>query len=74
MSWLTILLMIFRYGPTVWALVKEIIKLIEGLGDENEKQMAMAELSDITTAYMTTKDKRPLEALRERLRARRQGK
>ena len=31
MSWLEILLLIIKYGPALWALVKEIIDLIRGL-------------------------------------------
>jgi hypothetical protein len=73
MGWVSLLLMILQYGPTIFKLVKEIIDLIKknkGSGFQ-EQEAFTVELKRGLEEFKRTKDTRPLEELRERLRSRR---
>jgi hypothetical protein len=73
MGWVSLLLMILQYGPTIFKLVKEIIDLIKknkGSGFQ-EQEAFTVELKRGLEEFKRTRDTRPLEELRERLRQRR---
>lgn len=50
MSWVTILLLILKYGPVIWQLVKEIIDLIKKI------QLRMPQ-TEATAFQFTTKQR-----------------
>lgn len=70
MSWLTIVLLILKYGPVIWELVKEIIDLIKKI--KVHMPQTEAGLFEFSTKerldmaiqyYKLTKDKSRLEEL-----------
>lgn len=70
MSWFAILMMIIQYGPAIWRVVKEIIDLIKSM-KSHEQPALHDELKAAVDAYKVHRDRRPLQDLRDRLRARR---
>lgn len=71
MSWLSLILLVIQYGPAVYKLVKEIIDLIKHRDNGFQEREAFGvELSRALDELKASRDLRPLEALRERLRKR----
>lgn len=71
MGFIQIILLIFKYGPSVFTLVKEIYDMIKG-GNLQSFEVAGAEM-DFETAikeYKATKNRMPLRRLRDRLNKR----
>lgn len=65
-----IIMLIAKYGPTIWALVGEIIKLINGVSaymeSSEREEFRAAKRSDLDTAvnyYRITRDKTRLREL-----------
>lgn len=70
MGWLSIIGLIIQYGPGIIHLVTEIIELIKKMRESGKKSQATfaeASLTNALTHYKKTKDRRLLNALRERL-------
>lgn len=70
MSWMTIILLILKYGPVIWEIVKEIIELIKKIKvhmPQTEAQLfsfgAHERLEMAIQYYKLTKDKSRLEEL-----------
>jgi hypothetical protein len=70
MNIIAIIMFLVKYGPTIWSLVSEIGELIKKLRDKDERKLFEAELKTAAAHYKTNKDRRRLEALRDRLRKR----
>ena len=68
MSFITIILFLLKYGPALFSLVSELIDLIRKIKDPKEAAAFRADLQRAAQHYRVNKDRRPLEALRERLR------
>lgn len=69
-TFLKIIALIVKYGPTIWKIVQEIIDLINGVAEffpKSEaimfKQAKKQELHDAVTYYRVTKDKSKLETM-----------
>lgn len=69
MGWLSILLLVVQYGPTIFNLVAEVVELLKKLRGA-ERDAYTAELKAAVTAYRQTKNRRPLRELRDRLQKR----
>ena len=70
MSWMTIILLILKYGPVIWEIVKEIIELIKKIKvhmPQTEAQLfsfgARERLEMAIQYYKLTKDKSRLYEL-----------
>jgi hypothetical protein len=68
--WMTIILLIVQYGPTIWKMVQEIIDLINGVSEYLPRSEAhifktakRQELKDAVAYYRLTKDKCKLESM-----------
>jgi len=61
------ILLIIKYGPQVFSLVSEIYALIKRLTEPAKVEAFKGDLKAATVAYKTTKDRRPLKAVRDRL-------
>lgn len=74
MSWISIILLIIQYGPAIFNLVVEIIELIKKYQKPNPVAAKTAqlflksELKNAVKTYRATRDRRPLYALRDKLR------
>ena len=73
MGWLQILLLVLRYGPTVYGIIKEIIKYIKKLREANVTFFADADperrFADELNAYKVTRNVEGLRALRDDLKS-----
>lgn len=67
MSWLSIILLLIQYGPSIIHVVQEIIEFIRRRQQPDQAGLA-AELDGAVRHYKKTKDRRPLRKLLERLR------
>jgi hypothetical protein len=70
MSIISIILLILQYGPAIFSLVAEIIKLIKNLRDKKEQAVFTSELADAVRHFKANADARRLEKLRDKLRTR----
>jgi hypothetical protein len=68
--WISIILLIVQYGPSIWKMVQEIIDLINGVSEylpRSEgrifKVTKRQELKDAVAYYRLTKDKIKLESM-----------
>ena len=73
--WLNLILILIRYGPEIFKLIKEIIDLIKQLGGgDGVQQVARIEYECILKhrfrRYKKTRDTEPLVRLRDELRER----
>lgn len=74
MGWINLILILIKYGPVVYRLIKEIINLIKQLRDSRNKsdRLYAVQGDDRLAAeynrYKRTRDKSKLEKLRNDLR------
>lgn len=70
MGFLSIILMIIRYGPAIFQLITEIIDLLKRMRGGDVKNVAAyeGELKRAIEFYKKTGDRGPLRELRDRLR------
>lgn len=61
---------LIKYGPALFSIVQEVIDLLKKLKDPQEAEGFRVDLERAVAHYRANGDRRPLEALRERLRAR----
>jgi len=73
MSFITVIKLLWKYGPTAWSIVSEIWELISKLKDPQEKEAAIVDLDKASQHHKANRDRRRLQALRERLRSRCNG-
>ncbi len=73
MNFIQILILIFKYGPAVFAIVKEIIDLIKNVSDPTDKAVLKSDLEAAVAEYKKTKDASLLETVRARARKRCRG-
>lgn len=68
MSVLTLVFWLFKYGPTVYTIISEILELIKQFKDDSSKPMLNKALAESVDYYARTKDRSRLRKLRADLR------